>query len=80
MSFSFEFTAKQEDAQKIVDQEHAPSQVKSFLHQSLDAFKPEALVHVKATGHLYHNDYQTSTAEIKVYELSLRTPKAESQA
>jgi hypothetical protein len=75
MSFSFEFTAKQEDAQKIIDQEYAPSQVKSFIHQSLDAFQPEALVYVKAYGHLYNNDHDMSSAEIKVYELRLRTPK-----
>lgn len=75
MSFSFEFTATQGDAHKIVDQEHAPSQVKSFLHQSLDAFKEDQLVYVKAYGHLWNNDHNISSAQITVTPLTLRKPR-----
>lgn len=75
MSFSFEFVAKQEDAVKIVDQEHAPEYVKAFLQQGLTAFKAEDFVHVKAIGHLYNKDYNVSACDMFVKQLPLRKPR-----
>jgi len=76
MSFSFEFVATTANAAAIVNQEHAPTEVKLFIQQALTAFPPESLVFVKAIGHLYNKDYQWSNADIKVYQLTLREPKA----
>lgn len=76
MSFSFEFVATQQDAVQIIEQEHAPETVKAFIQQALTAFAPESWVFVKALGHLYNKDYQSSNADIKIYQLALRVPKA----
>jgi len=76
MSFNFEFVAEREDANQIIGEESAPEIVKGFLRAGLSAFKPGSLVHVKAVGHLFNNDYQKSTGELVVEQVSLRTPKA----
>lgn len=75
MSFSFEFVATQTDALKIVEQEHAPDCVKEFLCGGLAAFGPDALVSVKAFGHLYNKNYDRSSATLGVQELCMRLPK-----
>ena len=75
MSFNFEFTAATgEEAQKIVAQENAPECVKQFLTMALSAF-PSKMCYVKANGHLFNNDYQTSTATLVVQEVVTRKPK-----
>lgn len=74
MSFSFDFVAKQQDIAEIIAKEHAPASVKEFIAKAITAFKPEALVHVKGVGHLFHNDYPVSNATIMVDELRLRVP------
>lgn len=75
MSFNFEFTAMKEHAVAIVNEEHAPIEVKEFIQKGLVAFKEGTLVHVKAMGHLYNNDYQKSTAVIEVGQVTQRLPK-----
>lgn len=75
MSFSFEFVASVPDAKKIIEQEHAPHEVKLFIHQALRGCKIEGWVHIKANGHLYDGDYQTSTAVISVTPWEVRKPK-----
>jgi hypothetical protein len=76
MSFNFSFTAETaEDAQKIIGEEHMPECVKTFITVALSAF-PGKPVYVKAIGHLYSNDYTTSTADIAVGEAVIRKPKA----
>ena len=76
MSFNFEFVAEKEDAVQILNEETAPVAVKNFVSDGLLAFKPGSLVHVKAVGHLYNNDYQKSTGELVVEQVHLRKPKA----
>jgi len=49
--------------------------VKDFLRAGLLAFKPGSLVHVKANGHLFNNDYQKSTGELVVEQVAVRVPK-----
>ena len=78
MSFNFEFVAEREDASQIIGEEHAPVMVKDFLRSGLVAFKPGSLVHVKANGLLFNNDYQTSTGNLVVEQVTLRKPKAPS--
>lgn len=75
MSFSFEFTANREDARQIIGEERAPDCVKQFLLQALTAWTPDAMVAVKANGHLYGNDYETSTCNITVSKVMARRPK-----
>ena len=75
MSFSFEFTATPVDAKKILEQEHAPHEVKLFIRQAMRGCKSDGLVYVKANGHLYDGDYQTSSANITVYPVELRKPR-----
>ena len=75
MSFHFEFYSKQSDAVAIISEQIAPEMVKAFLVQGVSAFKPEALVFVKANGHLFNGDYQRSSADMVVQEVSVRTPK-----
>ena len=75
MSFNFEFVAEREDASQIIGEEHAPVVVKDFLRAGLLAFKPGSLVHVKANGHLFNNDYQKSTGELVVEQVAVRVPK-----
>lgn len=77
MSFSMEFTAVQADAVRIVAQHYAPECVKEFIRKGLVAFAPDALVYVKAHGHLYNNDYQRSNADIVVQQVLLTQPKPE---
>ena len=77
MSFNFEFYAKQSDAIAIIEEQTAPGVVKSFLVQGVSAFKPEALVWVKANGHLFNGDYQRSNGELLVQEVVVRTPKVQ---
>lgn len=72
MSFNFEFTSRQEDAAKIISREHAPPCVITFINQALSAFPADALVSVKANGHLFNNDHQISNATIDVRELKVR--------
>src|SRR5690349_1347563 len=72
MSFSTEFTAAQKDALSLIEKDYLPSEVRLFLRQALMAFKSEAMVYVKATGHLYSNDYQRSNADIVVQEVLIR--------
>lgn len=76
MSFSLDFTATQADAGTILEQEYAPECVKVFIKAALTAFAPEALVFVKAYGHLYNKDYNISNATIAVQEVSLRKPRS----
>ena len=76
MSFNFEFVAEREDAVQILSEENAPVEVKNFISVGLRAFKPGSLVHVKAVGHLYNNDYQISTGALVVEQVYLRKPKA----
>jgi hypothetical protein len=78
MSFNFEFVAEREDASQIIGEEHAPIAVKDFLTAGLAAFKPDSLVHVKAVGHLFNSDYQTSTGQLVVEQVVVRKPKAPS--
>jgi len=75
MSFSFEFVATVPDAKKIIEQEHAPHEVKLFIHQALRGCPIEGWVQIKANGHLYDGDYQTSTATISVTPWEVRHPK-----
>lgn len=75
MSFSFDFIATRDHADAIVEQEHAPEVVKEFLRRGLAAFKPDSLVRVRAYGHLYSNDYQRSTGDLLVEQVTLRAPK-----
>ncbi len=75
MSFNFEFVASREDARQIVGEENAPACVKEFLLQALTAWTPDSTVLVKANGHLYGNDYETSNCTISVTQVSLRKPK-----
>jgi len=75
MSFNFEFVAEREDAGQIISEEYAPGVVKDFLFAGLQAFKPGSFVHVKAVGHLFSNDYQTSTGQLVVEQVILRKPK-----
>lgn len=75
MSFNFDFIAEREDASQIIGEEHAPTLVKDFLRAGLSAFKPGSLVRVKAVGHLFNNDYQTSNSDLLVTEVTLRKPK-----
>ena len=72
MSFNFEFVAKQSDVVQIVEKEHAPACVKEFVGAAVAAFVPDALVSVKANGHLWNKDYSVSTAQITVAELKVR--------
>lgn len=76
MSFNFEFVAEREDANQIIGEEHAPEIVKDFLRAGLSAFAPGSMVHVKAVGHLFSNDYQTSTGQLVVEQVTVRKPKA----
>lgn len=66
MSFSIEFYAQTADhAQKTLDQEsNLPQSVRDFLSLGLKA--TQGPVYVKAYGHLYHNDYTTSSAALEV--------------
>jgi hypothetical protein len=75
MSFNFEFVAGREDARQIIGEEHAPACVKDFLLQALTAWTPDDTVLVKASGHLYTNDYETSTCTISVTKIVARKPK-----
>ena len=75
MSFNMEFVAKQSDAVAVVNEQTAPDSVKAFLAQAISAFKPEALVSVKANGHLFNGDFQRSSADIVVQEVMVREPK-----
>jgi hypothetical protein len=79
MSFSIEFTATQPDAMHIIaETPYLPTSVKGFLDQAVSALKPNALVYVKAMGHLHNgtaNDYQRSNADIVVQEVVLRVSK-----
>ena len=77
MSFSFEFVASVPDAKKIIEQEHAPHEVKLFILQALRGCKTEGWVFVKANGHLYDGDYQTSNATISVTPMDVRKPKVQ---
>lgn len=76
MSFHFEFTAEREDAFQIIGEEYAPDIVKDFLRTGLSAFVPGSMVYVKAIGHLFADDYQTSSADLVVRQVYMRTPKA----
>ncbi len=76
MSFNFEFYSKQSDAVAIVGEQTAPDAVKAFLVQGLSAFKPEAIVWVKANGHLFNGDYQRSNGDLLVQQVVMRTPMA----
>ncbi len=75
MSFNIEFYAKQSDALDIIEEQSAPGIVKAFLVQGVNAFKPDALVLVRASGHLFNGDYQTSNGTLLVQEVVVRTPK-----
>jgi hypothetical protein len=75
MSFSFEFIATRQDAHAILVEEHMPESVREFLFHGLLACKSEDLVHVKAFGHLFNNDYPISTATLSVTPVSFRKPK-----
>ena len=79
MSFSMDFVAEREDAAQIIGEEHAPEMVKDFLRAGLTAFAPGTLVHVKASGHLYNNDYAVSTGTLLVEQTILRKPKPPAQ-
>lgn len=76
MSFSMDFVAKQADVAKIIATEHLPPCVAVFINQAVSAFKPDALVSVKAVGHLYNNDHNMSSATINVQEVAVRVPKS----
>lgn len=80
MSFSFEFTAKTEDAVAIIKEEHAPDTVKDFLLTGLTAFEEGTLVHVKAIGHLFNKDYTRTSGELLVEQVLLRTPNVQRDA
>lgn len=75
MSFSFEFISTKQDATTIIEQETAPETVKEFLRRGLLAFEPESTVRVKAIGHLFNKDYQRSSADLVVEQVTLRVPK-----
>ena len=75
MSFNIEFYSTKREAIAIMEEETAPDSVKNFIHKALTAFNDKELVHVKAQGHLYNNDYTCSTANIMVNFISLRHPK-----
>ena len=75
MSFNFEFVAEREDANQIIGEESAPELVKDFLRAGLSAFAPGSMVHVKAVGHLFSNDYNRSTGELLVEQVNVRKPK-----
>ena len=75
MSFNVDFVAKREDARQIVGEEKLPAVIRDFLYQALTAWNPESTVRVKAIGHLYGNDYSTSTADISVSKILIRKPK-----
>ena len=75
MSFSFEFFAKTADVSALLDvpgtaQNHAPACVKEFIRAAVNGL-PHEMVSVKANGHLFNKDYQTSTATIEVKPLTL---------
>ena len=79
MSFNFEFTAASSElAEKILTEEHAPDCVKAFIAQAVKAVKPPDMVYVKAVGHLFNDDYQTSTYNITVCKAAaVRYPKSD---
>lgn len=75
MSFSIDFHAKKEDILGILEKEHAPECVKSFIEAAAFGFSPEMVVHVKANGHLYDgHSYEVSTADIRVTPIRLKVP------
>lgn len=76
MSFNFEFVAEREDANQIIGEEYAPEIVKDFLRAGLSAFVPGSMVHVKAVGHLFSNDYNRSNGELLVEQVNVRKPKS----
>ena len=80
MSFNVEFVAESAaDAKKIVAEEYyLPESVKDFLNHALSAY-PTGMVSVKATGHLYNNDYKVSTATIEVKGIGVRHPVMQDQ-
>lgn len=79
MSFGFEFCSKQSDVVAVIGEQTAPESVKAFLVQAASAFKPEALVLVKCSGHLFDKGIGEtnpgSQCELWVNEVILRGPK-----
>lgn len=75
MSFSFDFYISSKDAPELIEQQHAPECVKSFIRTALTGITAD-VVYVKAYGHLYNGqDYNFSNATIEVKPIYLTYPK-----
>lgn len=73
MSFSFEFTAKINDVPALTDAQYAPDCVKEFIRLAVRDL-PADLVYIKAYGHLYNKDYQTSTCTLEIRPFVISQP------
>lgn len=76
MSFSFQFVAKKEHVNKIVEEFSAPFEVAAFISQAVARIPDGTSVLVRAHGHLMKEDtdYDQSTADLLVEPLLLREP------
>lgn len=86
MSFSFNFIAGNKAAARAkLAKEYAPDSVKAFVGAAIDGLvnvDDRTAIVVKGAGHLCDSpsSYQTSTATIEVYPLTVTVPAIEPEA